>query len=199
MKNLSIVLNVVLLLAVAVLYILFFSKHSNDAGGRSPRILSGEETKIVYINTDSLLSKYSLAVELTEEFLKKQDDRNADLNLLAKELDQMYTDFQRKYQNGVYLTQERSDAAQQEILRKRDDFEKYGQQLKEQSIQDQIELNKRLYEEIVAYLKEFNRSGEYNIVLSTIVGGTVLYAEEGYDITDEVVKGLNAKYKKAAR
>lgn len=102
MKNYSIVLNVVLLIAVAVLYVLHFTgdkkvgecQVSTEAG-------TGAGTKIVYINTDTLLSNYLLSVELNEAFLKKQEERRTELNMKAKQLDKEANDFQRKLEMAV--------------------------------------------------------------------------------------------------
>jgi Skp family chaperone for outer membrane proteins len=45
-------------------------------------------------------------------------------------------------------------------------------------------------------LKEFNADGRYHVILSNTAKDNVLMANEQYDITDEVVAGLNARYKK---
>ena len=76
MKNLSIVLNGVLLVAVIVLFVLHFSGRKGCEQGEVAPILAenGGATKIVYINTDSLMSSYKLALELNEVFLKKQEE-----------------------------------------------------------------------------------------------------------------------------
>ena len=74
MKNLSIVLNVVLFVAVIVLYVLYFSGHKSPETAMTSKVAgTADATKIVYINTDTLLNNYQLAVELNEAFLKKQE------------------------------------------------------------------------------------------------------------------------------
>ena len=61
---------------------------------------------------------------------------------------------------------------------------------------EQSELNKQLFDEITNFLKEYNKEKGFSIVLSTQLGGNVLYAEDGFDITKEIVDRLNANYKK---
>jgi len=86
MKNLSIVLNVVLFVAVIVLYVLYFSGHKSPETAMTSKVAgTADATKIVYINTDTLLNNYQLAVELNEAFLKKQEDRRTELNIKAKQ------------------------------------------------------------------------------------------------------------------
>lgn len=195
MKNYSIVLNVVLLIAVAVLYVLYFT--GNDKAGEcqvSTETGTGAGTKIVYINTDTLLSNYLLSVELNEAFLKKQEERRTELNMKAKQLDQQANDFQRKLENDGFISRERAEAARQELLDKNQRLQMLQQEMTEKSMKEQSELNKRLFEAITACLTDYNKEKGYNIVLSTVIAGNVLYAQDGFDITKDVVKRLNEQY-----
>ena len=195
MKNYSIVLNVVLLIAVAVLYVFHFTgdkkvgecQVSTEAG-------TGAGTKIVYINTDTLLSNYLLSVELNEAFLKKQEERRTELNMKAKQLDQQANEFQRKLENNGFISRERAEAARQEILDKNQRLQMLQQEMTEKMLKEQGDLNKRLFESITSFLTEYNKEKGYDIVLSTVLAGNVLYAEPGFDITGDVVKRLNEKY-----
>ncbi len=65
-------------------------------------------------------------------------------------------------------------------------------------MKEQSELNKKLFESITNFLAEYNKEKGYEIVLSTVVAGNVLYAADGFDITQDVVKRLNEQYKKKA-
>ncbi len=198
MKNLSIALNVVLLLAVAVLYVLHFSGRSGKTGVETTgeEQISGETAKIVYINTDTLLTNYALSVELNEAFLKKQEERRTELNMKTKQLDQEATDFQRKLENNGFISRERAEAAQMALQDKYQKLQLLQQEMSEKMMQEDNELKKRLFEEITNFLTEYNREKGFNIILSTVVAGTVLYAQDGFDITQDVLKGLNAAYQK---
>ena len=198
MKNLSIVLNVVLVVAVIVLFVLQFS------GRKSPETVtagnqgtgSTEATKIVYINTDTLMNNYLLAVELNEAFLKKQEERRTELNVKAKSLDQEATEFQRKLQNNGFLSEARAIDARDQLLVKQENLRRLQQEMIDKTAREQNELNKQLYDKITFFLKEYNKEKGFHIVLSTQLGGNVLYAEDGFDITRDVVNRLNDDYKK---
>ena len=187
MKNLSIVLNVVLFVAVIVLYVLYFSGHKSPETAMTSKVAgTADATKIVYINTDTLLNNYQLAVELNEAFLKKQEDRRTELNIKAKAIDQEGTEFQRKLQNNGFI----------QLLVKQENFRRLQQEMMDKASREQSELNKQLFDEITNFLKEYNKEKGFSIVLSTQLGGNVLYAEDGFDITKEIVDRLNANYKK---
>lgn len=199
MKNLSIVLNVVLLVAVIVLYALYFS---NRQSAESEAVATDDgkgnavATKIVYINTDTLMNNYLLAVELNEAFLKKQEERRTELNVKAKSLDQEANEFQRKLQNNGFLSEARAIDARDQLLVKQENLRRLQQEMIDKTAREQSDLNKKLLEEITDFLQEYNQERGFSIVLSTQIGGNVLYAENGFDITRDVVNRLNQKYKK---
>ena len=197
MKNLSIVLNVVLFVAVIVLYVLYFSGHKSQETAMTSKVAgTADATKIVYINTDTLLNNYQLAVELNEAFLKKQEDRRTELNIKAKAIDQEGTEFQRKLQNNGFISEARAIEARDQLLVKQENFRRLQQEMMDKASREQSELNKQLFDEITNFLKEYNKEKGFSIVLSTQLGGNVLYAEDGFDITKEIVDRLNANYKK---
>ena len=197
MKNLSIVLNVVLFVAVIVIYVLYFSDHKSPETAMTSKVAgTADATKIVYINTDTLLNNYQLAVELNEAFLKKQEDRRTELNIKAKAIDQEGTEFQRKLQNNGFISEARAIEARDQLLVKQENFRRLQQEMMDKASREQSELNKQLFDEITNFLKEYNKEKGFSIVLSTQLGGNVLYAEDGFDITKEIVDRLNANYKK---
>lgn len=197
MKNLSIVLNVVLFVAVIVLYVLYFSDHKSPETAMTSKVAgTADATKIVYINTDTLLNNCQLAVELNEAFLKKQEDRRTELNIKAKAIDQEGTEFQRKLQNNGFISEARAIEARDQLLVKQENFRRLQQEMMDKASREQSELNKQLFDEITNFLKEYNKEKGFSIVLSTQLGGNVLYAEDGFDITKEIVDRLNANYKK---
>ncbi len=201
MKSYSIALNVVLLIAVGVLYVLHFTNtgacSSANVRENGNNIGKGD-AKIVYINTDTLLRNYTLSVELNEAFLKKQEERNTELNIKAKDLDRQAREFQRKLENNGFISAERAEAARQDLLEKNQKLQQLQQEMTEKMMKEQSELNKKLFESITNFLVEYNKEKGYEIVLSTVVAGNVLYAADGFDITQDVVKRLNEQYKKKA-
>lgn len=196
MKNLSIVLNAVLLVAVVVLFVLHFSGRS-CATSAEPTIggsVKGEATKVVYINTDTLMSNYKLAQELNEVFLKKQEDRRTELNIKAKSLDQEANEFQRKLQNNGFISEARAVDARDQIMIKQQNLQRLQQEMSDKMMREQNELNKKLYDEVTAFLGKYNQEKNFDIVLTTTLGGNVLYAQPGFDITGVIVERLNAEY-----
>lgn len=190
-----------LVLGIAVLAIGFSSctqkqQSASSNQGAAP-VANTKVARIVYINTDTLMSQYLLAIELNEAFLKKQEERRTELNVKAKALDQEAGEFQRKLQNGGFLTEARAIEARDKLLVKQENLRRLQEEMIEKTAREQGELNKQLFDKLTSFLEVFNKVKGFDIVLSTQLGGNVLFAVDGYDITKEVVDGLNEEYKKA--
>lgn len=197
MKNLSILLNLVLFVAVGVLYVLHFS--GENGNGNTIKNNSNVERTVVYINTDSLLANYKFSVELNENFLKKQEGSRADFNFKAKKLEREAADFQRKLQNGGFLSRERAEKAQRILMEKQQNLQLLDRKLSSELMTEQTSISKRLYTKITTFLAEYNKTRNYDLIISTTKGGTVLYSEDGFDITKEVLDGLNAELELAVK
>ena len=150
----------------------------------------------MYINTDTLMNKYLFAVELNEKFLKKQEERRTELNVKAKSLDQEATEFQRKLENNGFLSEARAIDARDKLLVKQENLRRLQEDMIAEAAREQSELNKQLFDKLTNFLKVYNQERGFDIVLSTQLGGNVLFAVEGFDITNDVVKRLNEEYNK---
>lgn len=194
MKNVSIGLNVVLLVAVIILYVLYFagrgSSASEDVG------ITRDSAKIVYINMDSLLTNYIQSKELNEAYLKKMESNRTELNVKIRQLAKDGEEFQRKVDNNGFLTRERANQEYTDLMIREENLKKLEMEMRDNAIREEMELNLKLYNVITDFLKEYNKTKGYDMILSTTLGGNVFYSKAGFDITADIVRGLNAEYKK---
>ena len=196
MKNLSIGLNVLLLIAVIVLYILHFSGNSKSTSNQSGTVTVNADAKIVYINMDTLLNNYTQSRELNEAFLKKLEANRTELNIKVKNFDREAAEFLNKVENNGFMTRERAEQAQMDLMIKQQNLQKLQQEMTENAQREQMEINRKLYDAITNFLTEYNKAKGFQLILSTTLGGNVLFAQEGFDITNEVVSQLNEQYAK---
>ena len=195
MKNLSIGLNVLLLIAVIVLYILHFSGNSKSTSNQGGTVTVNADAKIVYINMDTLLNNYTQSRELNEAFLKKLEANRTELNIKVKNFDREAAEFRNKVENGGFMTRERAEQAQMDLMIKQQNLQKLQQEMTENAQREQMEINRKLYDAITNFLTEYNKAKGFQLILSTTLGGNVLFAQEGFDITNDVVNQLNEQYK----
>src|SRR5690606_32549839 len=95
--------------------------------------------------------------------------------------------------NSMTLGQVRQ--AEEDIARKRDNLQLYEQSLGQQLMEEQAKLNQALYERVTAYLKEYGEQNDLQVVLKYDQTSDVLYAGQPIDITADVIRGLNDRYK----
>lgn len=196
MKNLSIGLNVLLLIAVIVLYILHFSGNGKSTSNQGGTATVNADAKIVYINMDTLLNNYTQSRELNEAFLKKLEANRTELNIKVKNFDREAAEFRNKVENNGFMTRERAEQAQMDLMIKQQNLQKLQQEMTENAQREQMEINRKLYDAITNFLTEYNKAKGVQLILSTTLGGNVLFAQEGFDITNEVVSQLNEQYAK---
>ena len=195
MNKLQIVVNVVLVAAVAALFVICFTAKKAEA----PAVVvegSAEVMPIAYLNVDSLLVNYVFAQEASEKLMKKQEDARLKLNTKARTLQNEMADFQRKLENNAFLSRERAEKEQQRLIKKQQELQELEAKLTEDIMIENQKLNIQLADTLTNFLKEYNADGRYHVILSNNAKDNVLMAAESYNITNEVINKLNARYGK---
>jgi outer membrane protein len=195
MNKVQIVINVVLVAAVAALFVIVLSGKKQ---GETPTaaVEQSEVLPIAYLNTDSLLVNYVFAQEANEKLMKKQEDARLKLNTKARTLQNEMADFQRKLENNAFLSRERAEKEQQRLIKKQQELQELEAKLTEDIMIENQKLNIQLADTLTNFLQEFNADGRYHVILSNSAKDNVLMAAESYNITSEVIKQLNTRYGK---
>src|SRR5688572_3001187 len=190
MKNLSLILNAILLVAVGILFFLHFSGSKAAAGNAdssSTSALPGD-LKIAYINSDSVLQQYEYLkanrVQIEEKTKKiEQEYRNR-----AQGLQNEITAYQRNVSN---MTLGQVKAVEEDLGKKQQNLQMYQQSLSQQLMEEEDKLRKDLYDRITAYLKKYGNEKGLQIVLKFDPTSDVLFAGQPLDISQDVITGLN--------
>lgn len=202
MKNLSVVLNSVLLIAVVVLFVLQFSNQGvRDGDGSGDRGItqSALEFPLAFINTDSLLIKYEYAKLLKDGMLGKEEDSRADFNEKAKVFQQDLMEHQRKLQNNGYLSLDRAQKEEQRLTKGNKDLQDLNTRLTNELMAEQNRINSELRDTLVNYLEEYNTEKGFKVILSNTLGDNILYSVDGVDVTEDIVSALNARYEASTK
>ena len=194
MKNLSLVLNVVLVIAVIVLFVLHFKGEENQVNTPEVGKTVVTKGKIAYINVDTLLANYLQSKELNEAYLKKVEEKRTELNVKARQFAKENEEFQQKWNNNGFLTRERANEAYAELAIKNENLQRLQQEIQENLAREQHEIRIKLLDVFNRFFQSYNKTKGYDMVLSTTLGGNVFYAQPQCDITQEVLKLLNEQY-----
>lgn len=196
MKNVSLVLNLVLVVAVGVLFYLHFSSKTIVAQATTGSTEGGAKSKavIAYINSDSLLNNYVYSKEIQEQLKTMEGKYEAEFANRAKGLENEFATFQR---NAQSMTINQARAQEEELMKKRNNLLQYQEALGQKLMQEQAKLNEQLYDNVANYLKEYGQKENLDVVLTYTKGSGVLYASDSLDITKTVIAGLNERHQAA--
>lgn len=197
-KNLSLILNIVLFIAVAILYFLYFSSDNKieEAGNELvDTTFDKSKLKIAYVNSDSLISKFDFFIEKSEELKNERLKSESDLESRARGIEKQVSDFQRTRGN---MTINQARAVEEDLYKKQQNLLQYRENLAQNLLKKESEINDELYTKVSSYLKEYGNQHQMEIVLSFTRNSGVLYAKDSLDITQVVIAGLNEAYRKTS-
>jgi outer membrane protein len=152
------------------------------------------ELKVAYVNIDSILMGYNLATELNEALIKRQTGMKSRLEKEARDFEKDAQVFQDKVQRGIFLTQQRAEEAQQQLMMRQQELQQLEYDYTNQLAAEQQKMNVRLFDSISNYIKAYNSPEKYQVILGHSLGGNMLYGSEQLNITNEVLDGLNSRY-----
>ncbi|WP_118972495.1 OmpH family outer membrane protein [Taibaiella koreensis] len=148
--------------------------------------------KIAYVNLDTLEIRYEYFKSRKADFEKKTAAMEAEVEKLAQNLQSEYAAFQKKAQAGT-LTQAEGEAGQKKLAAMQQNIEGRRQSLGAQLMKEQETFNKELQQRLDNFLVKYNTDKGYDFILSYVKGGNILFANKALDITEEVIKGMNAE------
>ena len=158
----------------------------------------GQSYKIAFVQIDTLTSQYQKCKDLEEEFTKKRANAESTINAKGKSFAAQMQEFNRKYQSNQF-TQQQFEAEQARLAKLQQDLEALQTRLSN-SLQEEYQKEfQALTDTIQNVTKSYAKEKGYDFILCKSSGiDNVLYANEAYDVTDEVVKALNKRYTKEA-
>jgi outer membrane protein len=198
MKNILPVITAVLAVLVGVLFYLHFKNHSEidkitDKVTKQDT-MANRPLKIAYVDLDSIQEKYEYYRAKMTDFDKKKENADRELNSSFQKIENERVAF---VQRGNNITQVEAESFQRDYTRKMQNLENQKRvmenQIQEEGIKTMEELRKRINE----FLDEYNKTQGYSYIFSYSAGLNVLfYKDPVYNITNEVVDGLNDAYRK---
>ena len=175
------------------------NKAASTAEKTVPATVNTGTMKIAYVEIDSLLTKYRYWNELNELMIQKEENIRTTLNEKAKELDGEMREFQRKIENNGFASRERAEQENARLLQKQRDLQQLQEKLYAELQAENQKNSLQLRDSINSFLKVYNQSKGYSLIISNTQLDNLLFADKSLDITQEIVEGLNARYNPAPK
>lgn len=150
--------------------------------------------RLAYIEIDTLMSQYNFCKDYTLLMNKKGENIRTTLAAKERALQAQAADLQKKYESNAFTTRDQVERAQMNLAKQQQDLQALNDRLSNEFAMEQAKYNEEMRDSIQAFLKEYNKSKKFDYIISK-AGDNILLGNKKYDITADVVKGLNKRYK----
>ncbi len=164
------------------------------AGSKTETVAVPDNEKIVYVNSDSLLTKYQYFKDVNQKLEVKAKKAQEDMASKAQAYQREVAQYQ---QQANTLPADQRAATEQRLGRKQQELQAYQQNASAALQTEQASENEKLYDKIAEYLKTYAKKKGFKMVLKYSKGSSdILFADQSLDVTSEAIIGLNEAYKK---
>lgn len=146
--------------------------------------------KVVYVDSSKLLNGYQGMTDARKSYQLKVSVWKANIDTLVQEIQE---DLKRYEKENSKMSLKERDLTQQLIQNKQKQLLDYQKATNEKAALEDDQMTKQVLDEINRFIKDYGQKDKRLIILAT-AGGNIAYANEGIDITDEILEGLNKKY-----
>ena len=196
MKTMKFILNGFLGMAMALLFVQCTPQNNSTTAQTAAPVATqaAGNMKFAYVEIDSLLTKYRFCTDLNEMMIRKEENIRTTLNEKAKKLDAAMREFQRKLENNGFLSEESAKQQQARLVKQQQDLQALQEKLGKELADENLKNNLQLRDSINSFIKIYNQSKGYSFIFSNSGFDNLLFGAQQYNITQEIVDGLNARY-----
>ena len=195
MKNTSLILSIISLVAVVAFGIVSLTKGVKTAAQAEGEAVEAVacEGAIVYIDLDRILMEYDMANDLRSVVETKVQNIQAEVNRRGTKLEKDVKAFQEKMEKGL-MTRSVAEVQGQKLQQQEQDFNVYAAQKQQEIQEEQVVMMNQLGDAIKTFLDKYNEEKQYAMILTDQGGAPVITGDAALNITDDVLAGLNEEY-----
>ena len=195
MKNTSLILSVISLIAVVVFGVLTLTKGGKQAEPATEEAATEAAQKgdIVYVDLDRILMEYDMANDLRSVVETKVQNIQAEVNRRGQKLEKEVAAYQEKIQKGL-MTRSVAEVQGQKLQEQEIEFNNYAAQKQQEINEEQVVMMNQLGDAIQTFINKYNEEKQYAMILTNSGGAPVITADANLDITEAVLAGLNEEY-----
>ncbi len=160
--------------------------------------ISASGLKIAYVEVDSLMTQYDFAKDYSVTLQKKSNNARNTLTTKGNALQAAVNNFQQKLNNNGFTSREQAASQQAAIERQQRDLQELQARLENELASETAKFNETLRDSLQNFLKDYNKDKQFSLIL-TKQGDNILLADKRFDITNDVINGLNKRYKPAKK
>lgn len=198
MKNLAILLTAAITSTTLFSCDNVNSSNTPSAVNDSSKTINSSTTyngKIAFIKMDSLMKNYGMFIDFNDEFSKKSLKVQNELMKKARAIENEGRQLEQKYQKGS-LTRFQVESQMEELQKKQQNTMQYRDTQLAKLSKEEGQMSQEISDAVKGYIEEYNNEKNYSMIIQTQAGTPIIIADPELDITNDIIEGLNEKYKK---
>ena len=184
--------------ALAIAAMMVSCNNQSPKMDEQPAAVSADGLKIAYVEVDSLMTQYNFAKDYSVTLQKKSNNARNTLNQKGNALQAAMANFQQKLNNNGFQSREQAASQQAAIQRQQNDLQELQARLENELASETAKFNEALRDSLQNFLKSYNQDKKFDLILSK-AGDNILMGNKKLDITQDVINGLNKRYKPTAK
>jgi outer membrane protein len=184
--------------ALAIAAMMVSCNNATPKMDEQPAAASGDGLKIAFVEVDSLMTQYDFAKDYSVTLQKKSNNARNTLTQKGNALQAAVNNFQQKLNNNGFQSREQAASVQNAIQRQQNDLQELQARLENELATETAKFNEALRDSLQNFLKDYNADKHFDLILSK-AGDNILLGSSKFDITQDVINGLNKRYKPAAK
>ena len=154
----------------------------------------GQGIRVAYVEVDSLMTQYDYAKDYSVTLEKKSNNARNTLNQKGAQLQAAVNNFQQKLNNNGFQSREQAASVQMAIEKQQRDLQELQARLENELASETQKFNVSLRDSLKSFLNSYNSDKKFDYIFSK-AGDNILLSNTKYDITQDVINGLNKRYK----
>lgn len=189
-------LNILSLAGIGVLFYLFLNKNNNNSGGKiittADSASKPEHTTVAYFDMDSIEANFILWKQVQAEVVKREAGINDSINQMRMNFQNYY---QRLQSQGANFSPRQKDSLGNVLAEMDMEIKNKATELNQNYQTYYMSKQQEIVTKIKNFCKEFNKDNKYSYIIAK-EPGLFYYTDTLYNVTQELLKGLNEFYAK---
>ncbi len=187
------------ILILVLLIVLFFTHHGSKQGASQNSFPEGNSSsKIAFLNTDTVFSNYLMVKDLQEDLNAKKTKLENEVMNVQKSFQTKLTNYQSNVQNNR-ITYDQAQAAEKKLMKERDDIVALSDRYSNDISALEFQIHQQITDSIINFTTRYNKNYNADYILGYTKGGGILVANPKFEVTMDILKGLNEEYEKTKK
>ena len=195
-KKLLPILNIIILIGLIILYVLFFTTNKTNKEETTITNQNQNSLSIAYINSDTLWGNYEFVNVIKEKLKNTETTMQSQYDVQVYSLKKDYDEYVKKGTAGL-LSLNQQKQTEEQLSKRQKRLVELDEKLSTQLLDEKQKLNTMLQDSIINYIKRYNKKTNFTYILEYSKISSVLFANDSFNITKDILNGLNEEYKNA--